>query len=356
MTAPGGKPPGASGPAQPSPLRPPWWNAAIARVTSNDVARRAGVSQSTVSLVLSGKGEGRVAPATATAVREAAAALGYRPNLAARSLKTGAARAVGLVVPDVTNPFFGRVLRGAQRAAARGRYAVALVDTDGSYDFGQDAIQGLRGGAVDGFLLFGLIPPPGARDAGEPLVIVEAEARGCSSVRLDSETGIRAAVEHLVALGHERIGHISAAADEMPFHLRRAAMDAHVPVLSREVAPAITPGDSRDAARRLLDRPAHDRPTAVVCDDDLMASGLYLAARDLRIDVPGDLSVVGFDDLDLAELVHPPLTTVRADGELLGATAFELLAERLAHPARRTKRVVQPVELVVRASTAPPPG
>jgi DNA-binding LacI/PurR family transcriptional regulator len=339
--------------------RPPtraWWNGPIARVTSIDVARRAGVSQSTVSLVLSGKGEGRVSPHTATAVREAAAALGYRPNQAARSLKTGAARAVGLVVPDVTNPFFGRVLRGAQRAAARERYAVALVDTDGSYDLGQDAIQGLRGGAVDGFLLFGLVPPAGARDAGEPLVLVESEARGCSSVRLDTEAGIRAAVDHLTALGHERIGHVSAAADEMTFRLRRAAMDASVPLLSRASAPAVTAGHARDAAHPLLARPPAERPTAVVCDDDLMASGVYLAARDLGLAVPADLSVVGFDDLDLAELVHPPLTTVRADGELLGATAFELLAERLAHPARRPKRVVQPVELVVRTSTAPPRG
>jgi DNA-binding LacI/PurR family transcriptional regulator len=339
---------------------PGWWNAPIApvraRVTSIDVARQAGVSQSTVSLVLSGKGEGRVSPGTATAVREAAAALGYRPNLAARSLKTGAARAVGLVVPDVTNPFFGRVLRGAQRAASRERYAVALVDTAGSYDLGQDAIQGLRGGSVDGFLLFGLVPPPGPRDDGEPLVIVESEARGCSSVRLDAERGIRDAVEHLVGLGHEHLGHVAAAIDEMPFDVRRAAVDAHAPRVSREPIPVIAHDAAREAARRLLDRPRAERPTAVVCDDDLVAAGVLLAARDLGLDVPGDLSVVGFDDLDLAVLVHPPLTTVRADGELLGATAFELLAERLAHPGRRTKRVVQPVDLVVRASTAPPPG
>lgn len=312
------------------------------------------MSQSTVSLVLSGKGEGRVSAGTATAVREAAAALGYRPNLAARSLKTGAARAVGLVVPDVTNPFFGRVLRGAQRAASRERYAVALVDTAGSYDLGQDAIQGLRGGSVDGFLLFGLVPPPGARDEGEPLVLVESEARGCSSVRLGAEDGIRAAVEHLVGLGHERLGHVAAAIDEMPFDVRRAAVDEHAPVVLREAVPVISYAAAREAALRLLDRPPGQRPTAVVCDDDLVASGVYLAARELGLDVPGDLSVVGFDDVDLAVLVHPPLTTVRADGELLGATAFELLAERLAHPARRTKRVVQPVELVVRASTSPP--
>jgi LacI family transcriptional regulator len=230
------------------------------------------------------------------------------------------------------------------------------VDTNGSYDIGQDAIQGLRGGAVDGFLLFGIIPPPAARTAGEPLVVVEAEARGCSSVRLDSEDGIRQAVAHLTELGHERIGHVAAAVDEMPFDLRRETMVRHAPVLVRETASAISPAAAREAGLRLLDRPGAERPTAVVCDDDLMAAGLYLAARDLGLAVPADLSVVGFDDLDLARLVEPPLTTVRADAELLGATAFELLAERLAHPARRTKRIVQPVELVVRGSTAPPRG
>jgi DNA-binding LacI/PurR family transcriptional regulator len=141
----------------------------------------------------------------------------------------------------------------------------------------------------------------------------------------------------------------------MPFVVRRGAVDAHAPRVSRETIPVITHEAAREAGRRLLDRPRTERPTAVVCDDDLVAAGLLLAARELGLDVPGDLSVVGFDDLDLARLVHPPLTTVRADAELLGATAFELLAERLAHPGRRTKRVVQPVELVVRASTAPPP-
>src|SRR4051794_32441539 len=98
------------------------------RVTSVDVARRVGVSQSTVSLVLSGKGRGRISARTEEAVRAAAAELGYRPNVAARTLRTGVARTVGLVVPDITNPFFGRVLRGAQRAAQRAGYTVVLVD------------------------------------------------------------------------------------------------------------------------------------------------------------------------------------------------------------------------------------
>src|SRR3954453_5209714 len=102
------------------------------RVTSVDVARRAGVSQSTVSLVLSGKGRGRISARTEEAVRAAAAELGYRPNLAARTLRTGVARTVGLVVPDITNPFFGRMMRGAQRAAQQAGYTVVLVDAGGA--------------------------------------------------------------------------------------------------------------------------------------------------------------------------------------------------------------------------------
>jgi len=119
------------------------------RVTSVDVARRCGVSQSTVSLVLSGKGAGRVSERTAVAVRTAAEELGYRPNAAARALKTGAARTIVLVVPDVTNPFFGAVLRGAQSAAREAGYAVALVDTANDRAYGTASAAALQAGPAD---------------------------------------------------------------------------------------------------------------------------------------------------------------------------------------------------------------
>ncbi|HWT21979.1 MAG TPA: LacI family DNA-binding transcriptional regulator [Solirubrobacteraceae bacterium] len=319
------------------------------RVTSVDVARRAGVSQSTVSLVLSGKAAGRVSETTAAAVREAADALGYRPNAAARALKTGAARTVALVVPDVTNPFFGAVLRGAQSAARDAGYAVALVDTANDRAYGTAFAAALQAGPADGLLLFAIDPPPTRGRGTEPIVLIESDVGGHPGVRLDVEGGTEAAIRHLLDLGHRRIGHLASAVEGSTFRLRRRALEA----LAGDVPAAradFVPEQARDAALELL--AAHPGLTAVFCDDDVLASGVYLAARRLGRRIPRDLSVVGFDDLDVARILDPPLTTVTADARELGRVAFELLAARLA--GRRPRSRVLDVALTVRESTAPP--
>ena len=333
-------------------LHSPIERASSQPVTSIDVARRAGVSQSTVSLVMSGKAQGRVSEATQERVRESARELCYLPNVAAQTLRLGTSRAVALLVPDVTNPFFGRVLRGAQRAAQAAGYTVALVDT-GRGRWEEQSFEALRSGPVDGYLLFQVsLPPELARE--QRVVLIETEATGRPSVRFDIETGAIAAFTHLVELGHRRIGHLAAAWDAPTFHAREAARRR---VLTEagldpdELPRATTPiaiDDAHEAARELLAA----RPTAVFCDDDFIAAGLYLAARELGVRIPADLSVVGFDDMDFARVLEPPLTTVALDGERLGEEAFGLLEARLA--GRRTRRrVVLPAELLVRGSTAP---
>src|SRR5262245_729823 len=187
-----------------------WLYASIARsdsrVTSVDVARRAGVSQSTVSLVLSGKSAGRISARTETAVRKAAAELGYRPNVAARTLRTGTARTVGLVVTDVTHPFFGPVLRGAQAAAWRAGYAVTLVDVANDPERERGAFETLRAGPADGYMFFTVEPP---KDSGEAVVAIEVAPPGMPFVRFDTERGTDIAVEHLIGLGHRRIGQLA---------------------------------------------------------------------------------------------------------------------------------------------------
>jgi DNA-binding LacI/PurR family transcriptional regulator len=323
-------------------------------VTSVDVARHAGVSQSTVSLVFSGKGRGRVSEATQERVRHAARELGYRPNVAAQALRLGTSRAVALLVPDVTNPFFSRVLRGAQRAAAAAGYTVALVDTANDRRWQMQSFEALRAGPVDGYLLFE-VSAPDALGRDVPVVIMEDEAPGRPSVRFDAEAGAASAFEHLVDLGHRRIGHLAAAFDAPTFHLREAARRA---VLTKagldpdEQPRALTPiaiDDARDVAFGLLD----EQPTAVMCDDDILAAGLYLAARERRLRIPKDLSVIGFDDMDFARVLEPPLTTVALDAEQLGASGFELLEAKMAGKGVR-RRIVLPAELKVRGSTGPP--
>jgi DNA-binding LacI/PurR family transcriptional regulator len=207
---------------------------------------------------------------------------------------------------------------------------------------------------VDGYLLFE-VSAPEALGPDQQVVLMEAEAPGRPSVRFDAEGGAAAAFTHLIELGHRRIGHLAAAFDAPTFHLREAA---RVRVLSaagldpdtlpRALTP-ITIDGARDAAFGLLDQ----GPTAVLCDDDIIAAGLYLATRERGLRIPRDLSVIGFDDMDFARVLDPSLTTVALDAEQLGASGFELLQRRMA--GRRTRRrVVLPAELLVRGSTGPP--
>jgi DNA-binding LacI/PurR family transcriptional regulator len=324
----------------------------IDRPTSIDVARCAGVSQSTVSLVFSGKGRGRVSEATADRVRECARELGYRPNLAAQALRLGTSRAVALLVPDMTNPFFSRVLRGAQRAAAAAGYIVILVDTQNDRHWESQSFEALRAGPVDGYLLFE-VTAPDALGPDENVVLMETEGPRRPSVRFDGEGGAAAAFEHLVELGHRRIGHLAAAFRALTFQhreearrrvLKAAGMD---PDDQPRVLTPISIEDARVNAGPLLDQD----PTAVFCDDDVIAAGLYLAARERGLKVPDQLSIIGFDDMDFARVLEPPLTTVALDAELLGSTSFELLEMRIK--GRRTrKQIVLPAELLVRGSTA----
>jgi DNA-binding LacI/PurR family transcriptional regulator len=319
------------------------------RVTSVDVARACGVSQSTVSLVFSGKAAGRISARTEAAVRATAEELGYRPNVAARALKKGAARTVALVVPDVTNPFFGGLLRGAQTAARAAGYAVALIDTDNDHDWGAASVEALWAGPADGLLLFEVDPP--LRAAGsEPIVVIESESRGHPSVRLDAEHGAEAAVRHLLALGHTRIGHVASVHEVQTFRLRRRAVDRLVEGAVPRASADFTLESARDATRELL--AAHPGVTALFCDDDVVAAGTYLAVRELGLRIPDDLSIVGFDGLDIGRVLDPPLTTVIADAEQLGRVAFELLLALLAGERPRSR--VLAVELEVRGSTAPP--
>jgi DNA-binding LacI/PurR family transcriptional regulator len=327
-------------------------------VTSVDVAKRAGVSQTTVSLVFSGKAPGRISEATAAAVREAARELGYRPNAAARALRSGTASAVGLVVRDVTHPFFGRTLRGAQRAASEAGHVVVLIDDN--YGRGDAAVEALRDGAIDGFLYFAAVPSAAMRGPGAPPgVMVESERAGLPFVRLDAEGGTDLAMEHLQALGHERIGSLRLEVDDssggQTFDRRHERWAAHLRARGQDPADQVVGVTSFDAdstiaaARELLQRP--DRPSAFLCDDDLLASGMVAAAHQLGLRVPQDVAVVGFDDLEVARLTNPPLTTVAFDAEALGAAAFELLLARLH--GRRPKNQVLPSRLIVRGSTVP---
>jgi DNA-binding LacI/PurR family transcriptional regulator len=310
------------------------------------VARAAGVSQSTVSLVLAGKSEGRVKPETGQAVREAARKLGYRPNVAARNLRLGRTRTVLLVVPTLASPFFGAVYTGAARVAGERGFGVVV------HPWTDDAIPARSPvdiEAIDGVLATSI--GGGVAGLGDvPLVVMDNDPAGVAPlVNFDVAGGMRAVAGHLAGLGHRRIGHLAAAVDTWTFRVRGEALAASGPLVCHGRT-AIDVAAARTAALALLDRP--DRPSALVCDGDLIAAGAYKAARALGLDVPGDLSVTGFDDILVATALEPELTTVRLPADELGARAMAALLERLDGHA--PPDVSLPGELIVRGSTAPP--
>jgi DNA-binding LacI/PurR family transcriptional regulator len=324
------------------------------RPTSVDVARSAGVSQATVSLVFSGSAAGRVSEATRARVKEAADALGYRPHAAARTLRLGRANTIALVVPDIRNPFFAAVLHGASEAARQAGVTVVLLDVENHRRQWQArARAAMAAGALDGLLLSSLDPPTSRADLKSRLVLLDAgRSTRMPSVKLDVQGGTTAALRHLLDLGHRRIAHLGSSirlptfiAREDAYHgaLRKAglgALDMYAP---------LDPEAARPTARDLLEQD----PTAVFCDDDLLAAGLYKAARDIGLSIPGDVSVVGFDDIALARLLEPELTTVAVPAERLGADGVrQLLA--LLNGTPPTARAALALKLIVRGSTAPP--
>ncbi|MCF6523214.1 LacI family DNA-binding transcriptional regulator [Streptomyces sp. JJ36] len=330
------------------------------RPTSRDVARRAGVSQATVSLVLGGKWQGRVSARTAEEVRTAARALGYRPNLAARSLRTGRTRTALLVVPALTSDFFARVHTGAARVASAHDFGMVLYPSPEGVDPAPDPFGSARA-ALDGVIASSMASEALAAldDRGLPLVMLDSDpegSRAAATVNLDLADGMRRTAAHLVSLGHRRIAHLPAAVGSWTFRARaRALADALTGTGARLVAAepaALSVADGLRAATRLL--AGDTAPTALVCDDDLLAAGACKAARRLGLRVPDDVSVTGFDDLALATTVEPELTTVRLPAEQIGATGMRALLAVLE--GRPPQTAVLPVEFVPRGSTGPPPG
>jgi LacI family transcriptional regulator len=320
--------------------------------TGWEVAREAGVSQSTVSLVLSGRGDGRVAAATQERVREAALRLGYRPHAAARSLRSGRSGLVVLMVPQVRNPlnpFFALVMNGAEQAAHEHGYSVVLA-------FGRPGPIFDVAASVDGILVCSQ-PLPALEGPGRiPAVLLDhAASREVPSVRMDVAAGMAAAVCHLAALGHTRIGHVRSVFRTPTFQARaRAFRRATAPLAAEEVTADLSAPSTERAVQGLL-APDAARVTAVVCDDDLQAAGVYRAAQRLGLRIPEQLSVVGFGNTDVATMLYPSLTTVDLPGEQLGRTGMTVLLDQLQGGAPATRSTL-PTRLLERGSTAPPPG
>jgi DNA-binding LacI/PurR family transcriptional regulator len=327
-----------------------------------EIARRAKVSTATVSRTLNQTGA--VRPETARKVWRAAAALNYYPNSHARALVSGRSRLLGLIVSDITNPFFPELVHSFEALATQHQYDVILTSTDYQTAYMTNCVRRMLERKVDGVAIMtsemdmGLIKDLARR--GVPLVFLDVGRVGprMSHVLIDYANGIRQAVDHVLALGHKRVAFITGPLDLHSARTRRQAfldgMRAHRaqpdPKLVREGTHTADGG--RQTMTALLKSPK--RPTAVVCSNDWTAIGALHAIDAAGLRVPEDISVVGFDDIPLASYTKPPLTSVRMSAGDVGSTAFDALF-RLIGGERLEGDVYQvPTQLVIRGSTARP--
>ncbi|GAA3908175.1 LacI family DNA-binding transcriptional regulator [Microbacterium invictum] len=330
-------------------------------VSVRDVAEDAGVSVGTVSNVLNHPA--KVSPETVSRVQDSIARLGFVRNDAARQLRAGRSRTIGLVVLDLRNPFFTEVARGAEQRAAERGLSVLVANSDDDparEDTHLDLFEQQRAFGV-------LITPVGddldrlarMRERGVPSVLVDREsAEGdVASVAVDDDEGGRLAAAHLLEIGRRRLAFVGgpAAIRQVADRLEgaRAAVAAQ-PGATLEVIerPALTVLDGRAAGEAILARQAADRPDAVFAANDLLAVGLLQAFAIMGgARVPEDIALIGYDDIDFAAATVVPLSSIRQPARLIGATAVDLLVEEIESPDTGGSAVRFQPELIVREST-----
>ena len=333
-----------------------------ARPSIKDIARRAGVAPSTVSRALAGST--RVSAATRDRIKAIAADLNYTPSAAARSLVTGASRTLGIIVPGLSDPYIAAVMEGIEGASAAASYQHVIANTDGDPAREIQAVQMLLGYNLDGLIILssragkayiGILPT-----LDIPVVFVNSTQIGDSvlSVATDNEHGGWSGTKHLLDLGHKRIAYLGGPSlgrsqQARAAGYRRAIQEARITFDPN----LMLPGDGsiqagQNALNAILSQPERTRPTAVCCYNDLCALGLLHQAHRQGLQIPESLSVIGFDNIPIAAISAPPLTTIEQRTSELGQLAANSIFASLQEEPVADIRLRG--ELILRASTCPP--
>ena len=329
--------------------------------TLGDVARAAGVHVSTVSRVLTDAPRHRVSPETRERVRRVAAELKYRPNDVARALRTACSGALGMLVPSLRNPVYAEITRGAFRRAWERGLVVVLAEDVGGEDAERAYERLVQKSRIDGLLIAGARPgsilAAQAADVPVPFVYVNRRQPGAHNVSMREEDAARVAAEHLLGLGHRRLGHLAGPRDIDTARRRLSGFRAAAKAGGAAVAVVHAAFDEREAYRAMGELVARaPRPTAVFTSNFNQAIGALAAARGARLDVPRDLSLVTYDDDPIGEFLAPALTSIRMPLQELGVAAVDAMLGRLDGRPPEDVTVGTAPELVVRASTARPAG
>jgi DNA-binding LacI/PurR family transcriptional regulator len=336
---------------------------ALAHVTVVEVAERAGVSKSTVSLVL--KNSQKVHPETAARVRQAILELNYVPNRSARALQSGCSRLLGVILSDITNPYFSELVRSITTVAGQSNYDVMIFDTDYSSSMVHLHLEHLRQYRCDGVFILTTERDSTVIDAlnraGLPAVLLNWGQTGkrVSDLTVDYQSGMDTLLDHLVGLGHRRLAFVSG---PNQYHSAVAKVDAFrhaCTALSGQVEePYYLAGDVRlgretgeSVTTQLLSMDPAQRPTAVIASNDLMAISLLRALQMQGFRVPQDLSVASIDDIHIADYLTPPLTTLRQPRRQMAAIAFEMLQSLINSEQQVSRQHSVELRLIVRGST-----
>jgi DNA-binding LacI/PurR family transcriptional regulator len=324
-----------------------------------DVAQNAGVSKSTASRVLNGDPRLLVRPETRERVLRAAHELSYRPHAAARGLKRAETGALGLLVPPLTNPVYVRIIRGAVDRALERDFVLLLAEDVDPAQADEAAGRLVQAGRIDGLIVASARPGHpllrSLRRLGIPHVFVNrGVSRSSRNVVMDDVRASVVALDHLVSLGHGRVGHVAGPRELDTARRRATGFSRHATQLG--LKGHLAEGDFGEsggaaAGRALLER--HSDLTALYTSTISQAVGVLHVAWELGVRVPADLSVIAYDDMPLAEFLRPPLTTVRMPLAELGAAAVDALIDQLLGGEPRDVTVETEPQIVVRRSTAP---
>jgi len=338
-------------------------------VQIQDVARRAGVSVTTVSNVLNGRAD-RMRPGTLRRVNEAIRVLGYQPNQVARLLKTGRSPLLGLLVPSIANPFFGSLAREIDERAQKLGYRLLLGNTSRDSEKERDFLESLVAFGVRGVITTSSLVEEGHYrsliERGLSIVSFDRRASPAAPfpldyVSIDNFEAGRAATEHLVAAGHRAIAYVTAPAktlsridrrDGYLAAMKRARLSAKIRVIELSVKTAFGDSDMSEVGRTVANQVAKKalRPTAIVTMNDMLAIGMIARLHDLGLRVPTDISIVGIDDLYLDALISPAISSMRQPLPEIAQAMMDRLIARLANPKLPTTELVFKPELIARDS------
>ena len=318
--------------------------------TLKDVAKAVDVSVATVSYVLTGRGS--VSKAVREKVLSAVDALDYRPNRKAQAMRTGVSNSIGMILPDLTKPYFPHLAQQVENAARKAGYAVLLVDCQSQMEAEYEGFDLLAQQSVDGVIWFPMDDqvPKNIAKLGCPVVLIDRNLQDFDAVHCDYVRGGALQAQYVIELGHTRVGLLSGPKNIESAKQRRQGFvsaasnelelvwDIEVP-FSREL---------NKKARKALQR---NEVSMVVCADDLIAIGTIGELNDNGLSVPNQVSVIGFDNIPWSTVVQPKLTTINQPIAAIGTEAVSILTQRIANPEKTTRTTILDVNLVERAST-----